>query len=43
MLSLTQLVAEELAVPMQTGVSEFASHIAVLFLVPRLWGKGAVR
>jgi hypothetical protein len=31
MLSLTQLVAEELAVPVQTGVSEFASHIAGQF------------
>jgi hypothetical protein len=31
MLSLTQLVAEELAVPVQAGVSEFASHIAAQF------------
>ena len=31
MLSLTQLVAEELAVPVQTGVSDFASHIAAQF------------
>lgn len=29
--SLTQLVAEELAVPVQAGVSEFASHIAAQF------------
>lgn len=31
MLSLTQLVAEELAVPVQAGVSEFASYIAAQF------------
>jgi hypothetical protein len=43
MLSLTQPVAEELAVPVQTGVSEFASHISGLFLVPKLWAKGAMR
>jgi hypothetical protein len=43
MLSLSQLVAEELAVPVDMGVSEFASHIAALFLVPKLWAKGAVR
>lgn len=31
MLSLTQLVAEELAVPLQTGIDEFAAHIAAQF------------
>lgn len=31
MLSLTQLVAEELAVPAQAGVSEFAQHIAAQY------------
>ena len=31
MLSLTQLVAEELVVPAQQGASEFAAHIAAQY------------